>query len=181
MLISDHRVLLLTFSKKGLQNSANLIEPVGTREVLAQEARLGHNREVAMRLGEFERWILLSCYKKTIQHDLPEDWRRPRGHRRIEAADGFHDEYLFKSEILLNWFGGLKLSEKQSFLDDVIEKFKTTKAYRKALVTYRRSVNQLEGKGLIREFVGGDSPRWTGIRLTEAGILKAIELDLHKY
>ena len=134
-----------------------------------------------MRLGKFEKWILIACYKKTIQDDLPADWRRPRGHRRMETADGFHDKYLFKSEVLLNYFPALRLSEKQSFHDDVIEKFRTDKEYRKALVTYRRTADQLESKGFIREFVGDDSPRWTGIQLTEAGILKAIELDLHKY
>lgn len=134
-----------------------------------------------MRLGRFEKWILSSCYKKTIHHDLPENWRRPRGHRLSQAGDGFHDKYLFKSEILLNFFPSLSLSERQSFLDDVIEKFKTTKAYRKALVTYRRTANQLEGKGLIKEFIGGDSPRWTGIQLTEDGIVKAIEFDLCKH
>ena len=41
-------------------------------------------------------------------------------------------------------------------------------------------VLQLDGKGFIREFAGEDFPRWTGIQLTEAGILKAIELDLLK-
>lgn len=134
-----------------------------------------------MRLGKFEKWILISCFKKTIQRDLPEDWRHPRGRRRSEATDGFHDKYLFKSEVLLNYFPGLKLSEKQSLSDDVIEKFETTKDYRKALVTYRRAANQLDGKGLIEESRGEDSPRWTGIQLTEAGIDKAIELELLKY
>jgi hypothetical protein len=134
-----------------------------------------------VRLGRFEKWILIACYKKTIQRDLPSDWRRPRGHRRVEAADGFHDKYLFKSEILLNYFPALMLSQKQSYSDDVIEKFQTDKKYRKALVTYRRTINQLEAKGFISEFVGDDSPRWTGIQLTEAGMEKAIELELHKY
>jgi len=134
-----------------------------------------------MRLGKFEKWILIACFKKTIQHDLPDDWRRPRGHRRIEATDGFHDKYLFKSEILLNYFPALRLSQKQSLFDDVVEKFQTDNLYRKALVTYRRTADQLGAKGLIKEFVGDDSPSWTGIQLTEAGIWKAIELDLSKY
>ncbi len=129
-----------------------------------------------MRLGKFEKWILISCFQKTIQRDLPEDWRRPRDHRRAEAADGFHDKYLFKSEVLLNHFPGLRLSAKQSAFDDVIEKFQTTKEYAKALVTYRRAANQLEAKGLINEFKGVNSPAWTGIVLTEVGIEKAIEL-----
>ena len=80
--------------------------------------------------------------------------------------------------MLLNHFPGLRLSAKQSAFDDVIEKFQTTKEYAKALVTYRRAANQLEIKGLIKEFQGRNSPRWTGIVLTEAGIEKAIELEV---
>ena len=131
-----------------------------------------------MRLGKFEKWILINCFRKTAQGNVPEGWRRPRGHRRAEAADGFHDKYLFKSEVLLNYFPSLKLSAKQSAFDDVIEKFQTTKEYAKALVTYRRTANQLEAKGMIEEFEGMNSPCWTGIVLTEAGIEKAIELEL---
>ena len=42
-------------------------------------------------------------------------------------------------------------------------------------------VEELEGKGLIEESRGEDSPPWTGMQLTEAGIEKAIELELRKY
>lgn len=131
-----------------------------------------------MRLGKFEKWLLISCFQKTIQRSVPEGWRRPRGHRRREAVDCFHDKYLFKSEVLLNYFPGLMLSAKQSTFDDVIEKFQTTKEYAKSLVTYRRAANQLEAKGMIKEFQGVNSPRWTGLILTETGIEKAIELEV---
>lgn len=140
---------------------------------------MGHvGRGKTMRFGRFEKWLLVNCFTKTIQGKVPEDWRRPRGHRRAEAGDGFHDKYLFKSEVLLNYFPGLKLSTKQSAFDHVIEKFETTKEYARALVTYRRTANQLEAKGMIEEFEGVNSPRWTGIVLTEAGIEKAIEFEI---
>lgn len=146
---------------------------------IPSRANTGHlDREKIMRFGRFEKWILVNCFTKTIQGEVPEGWRRPRGHRRREAPDGFHDKYLFKSEVLLNYFPGLKLSEKQSAFDDVIEKFQTTKEYGRALATYRRAANQLEAKGMIQEFQGVDSPRWTGIVLTDAGIQKAIELAI---
>lgn len=133
-----------------------------------------------MRLGKFEKWILINCYRKTVKNDLPPDWRTPRGYPRGRPSD-WHDGYLFKSEVLLNYFHGLKISQKRSWFDDVIEKFVTTDEYRNALTIYRRTANSLWAKGLIKEYTskeytGQPGPHWTAIQLTDAGIEKAKQL-----
>lgn len=91
-----------------------------------------------------QSWILKSCYLKTRDKTLV-DWRRPR---KIGRND-FYWQYLFKSDILLNYFKDLKLSKKRS-TSVAKEKFETDKTYRKYLVTLGRSLKNLEEKGLIR-------------------------------
>ena len=132
--------------------------------------------EKVMRLGKFEKWILVNCYRKTILRELPEDWKTPREYPRKRPGE-FHAQYLFKSEVMLNYFSGLKPSATESFFPDVVEKFQSTKQYRSALAMYRNTANRLEAaKGYIREYTGQGGRYWTGIVLTEAGIEKAREL-----
>ena len=79
----------------------------------------------AERIGKLERWILIHAYLKIVKGDLPDDWKKTRGQKRGERlpenikqriTEALKDSpvYLYKSEILLNYFD-LKLSYKESF------------------------------------------------------------------
>jgi len=128
-----------------------------------------------MRLGRFEKWLLIHCYKKTVENDLPPEWKYPKDYP-VGKTSEFHQGYLFKSEILLNYFPELKASGKFSWYRDVVEKFVTNADYKKALTLYRRTTNRLESKGFIKEYICDGGRYWTGIQLTEAGIEKAKKL-----
>jgi len=124
------------------------------------------------RLGKIEKYILIHCYKKTISKVMPECWKFPRYWKNANSEFGY--KYLFKSEILLNYFD-LSLSRKDAFLD-VNEKFRDTPEYRKALATLTRTFKTLGIKEYIIWWKGVNLPSWQGITLTEKGIDKAKEL-----
>lgn len=118
-----------------------------------------------MRLGKFEKWLLIQCYRKTVLWDLPMGWRLPRG---APKRDNDYFSFLLKSEVLLNYYPELHLSEKVASCD-WDEKFKTTALYRKALVTVSRTWQQLLDKGLVEWHIETDLP-WSGLALTDAGM-----------
>ncbi len=146
-----------------------------------------------MRLGKIEKWILMRCYSKTATRRLPPGWRLPRAApvgdevRRLgypekvvqERISKYYSDaywkYLFKAEILLNYFPHLPLSDKRSY-SDWMEKFAATSEYKKALVTLTRTFNQLCDKRLVKWMVGEYPPSWTGLSLTDRGTEKAKEL-----
>lgn len=124
-----------------------------------------------MRLGKLEKWILIHCYLKTIEKEVLISWNKPR--MFSEKIKGEKEgKYLWKSEILLNYFPNLRLSAKIA-ASYTREKFEATKEYRQALVTLSRTFRQLEAKSLVNIWCVVGS---TGISLTHAGIEKATEL-----
>lgn len=120
------------------------------------------------RIGKFERWILTHCYLKTVKGELPPNWKYPRCYENTEVTKGV----LWKSEVLLNHFTELKLSQRKA--DDISrEKFEDTREYRKALVSFARVINRLDKKGYILFWVDKHTKSLRAISLKEAGIKKA--------
>ena len=109
------------------------------------------------RIGKLEKWILEHLYLKTVKGEVPELWKYPRDyerHRKGGYLSYSFDKYLFKSEILLNYFRKLRISKKSVHVwGDISEKFKSNKAYSTALSSYSRTVNRLEEKGYINIIV----------------------------
>ncbi len=139
------------------------------------------------RIGKNERWVLIHCYLKTIEHKLPDDWKLPR---TISKAT-MRFEFLYKSEILLNLFhlepfrhkmayyygeeyfkatgyGIWKDGEYKGFTEEQREEGLIVE---KARVNYSRIKRQLTNKGLIE--VKRGTLNSDGIRLTNKGKLKA--------
>jgi len=100
---------------------------------------------------------------------MPADWKSPH----VLKSD-FDYKYLFKSEILLNYFD-LRLSYKLAFCD-VCQKFEDTPEYRKALSTLTRTFNTLTSKEYVVWWKGVNLPSWQGFTLADKGIKKAKEL-----
>jgi len=112
-----------------------------------------------MRIGKFEKWILVNALKK-------------RKGERLTDLTFYNDkpEQLFKGEILSGYFN-LKRSDLHSF-GDVKLKFKESDEYKKALAQYSRTWQRMAEKGLINHYTGVYS-RWSAIKLTDKGINKA--------
>lgn len=120
-----------------------------------------------MRIGKLERWILTHAYLKTAKHELPYGWKYPRGYKTEKENDRYFN-FLFKSEVLLNYFKDLRLSSKEAWAFGVREKFRTTKEYKGALASYSRTVGSMGKKDYIEVWIGVDGD-WTGIVLTDIG------------
>jgi len=149
-------------------------------------------------LGQFERWILIHTYLKTVKKELPADWKYPRGYQRakdryanprwadlrprLDIHFSVWSEHLMRAEILRNYFD-LELSNRQSADDIVKECFRQTPAYRAALASLLRTLKRLERKGLIEWhrwrldhfpkdcFCYGN--QWDGCQLTPNGVAAA--------
>jgi hypothetical protein len=158
----------------------------------------GVKKMAKIRIGKNERWVLIHCYLKTVKREVPDDWKLPRAYclpgspctlkdSEFISYDDYFWKYLFKSEILLNYFD-LKYSrnrwrefpwqgeyfkgyghhQKKDPWYDWDELRKNIKA----MVSYLRLSRTLTDKGLIsvrRNF----GPNSDEIELTEAGKVKA--------
>lgn len=140
-----------------------------------------------------ETWLLTQCYLKTLKRDLPDTWKVPRWftwHYKpvsIDKASALSDtfwKHLFKSEILMNYFG-LEVSFKQAshyrhppgaeyFYDDEILKregqrhrYRTKSAFINANLSIARTIYNLREKGLVD--VEKAHPNASKITLTEKG------------
>ena len=135
------------------------------------------------RIGKLERWILFHAYMKTVKKELPGNWKISRagqferesfkrGLRHKENYDwSLFWKYLFKSEILLNYFD-LELSLKEPMhFNYQQEKFRVTNKYRSALASFTRITKQMKEKGLIETWYSnkGYYNYWVGIVLTGKG------------
>lgn len=131
-----------------------------------------------MRIGKFEKWILIRCYLKTVKRQLPEGWKMPRGfYKRKQHETDFDYDWrlLFKSETLLNYFHNLQLSQKECYDSQRREKFANTREYRSALALTTRTLYKLVDKGLV-SWREGQYASWSGRKLTDKGKEKALEL-----
>jgi len=173
------------------------------------------------RIGKNERWILTHCYMKTVNKKLPANWLLPRGfliphkgksvsiedtiayvlyRRKLDDATKIKEAnnlglifwlYLYKSEILLNYFG-LPLSYYKSTSEYELKNIPEAEYFRGygvhvedkgypnsmeqernfAFVTYSNTIKTLLNKDLIEVFKGSQSNS-DAIRLTDLGIDKA--------
>ena len=155
----------------------------------------------AERIGKLERWILIHAYKKTVLHEFPINWKVSKNWIKYceihqtnirlsekAKAEGTHDWYegnirrhercvermekfLTKTEVLINYFS--LVSKHWSYMkwQDYEDTFPTTKEYRSALVSYSRTLRNMESKGLIKA-------EYQDIMLTESGKEKAKALML---
>ena len=139
-------------------------------------------------LGKLEQWILVQAYyaKPAVRRLLDSETKYPW------EKEG--DIGLLKSEILTGYFQ-LEPTDNEDDDDFAVKKFKTTKAYKSALVCYRRATKSLKSKGYIKTWnlswhtaakikfrwkfktkKCGDSSSGQWITLTKAGKAKAEEL-----
>ncbi|MFX0198039.1 MAG: hypothetical protein ACFFCW_18115 [Candidatus Hodarchaeota archaeon] len=129
---------------------------------------------VNMRLSQLQEWILTFAYRKIIKGHLPGSWRRTRA--EIDEGGGPGDwrkSYLFKEEILLNYFG---LSRSKQIPRNSEERLESTNKHRAALVTLSRTLWSLKDRGLI-EMEWGTEREWTGIKLTDLGKQMAVNIS----
>ena len=123
------------------------------------------------RLSKLRKWVLVNAYTKTILGELPKDWRQTRKEMSEGYGSGdWRRGYLFKSEILLNFFN---LSRSKQTPRNSDERILSNGAYRSALVTLSRSLWVLKDKGFI--LIEGET-EWIGIKLTPKGKAKAESL-----
>ena len=119
------------------------------------------------RLGKFEKWIVTHSYLKA-KGELPANWKVPRGY-----ADTYEPrDVLWKPEILLNYFGHLRLS-KRTPGKTILEKFEDTKAYRNALTMFNRAVKRLERKKFIQVWIEKRKRTLAAVSLEKEGMTKA--------
>jgi len=110
------------------------------------------------RTGKLEKWILIHAYKKTVLHELPENWQYPRLYKYSQDDDKeFYNNHFLKVD-LLNYFDlslSFRLPKEDYYLKwrpkPLEEKFENTKEYRSALVSCSRTIEKMdkEEKGLI--------------------------------
>lgn len=122
------------------------------------------------RIGKIEKWILTTCYQKTVLKELPESWKGTGNNSK------HYPDSLTKSDILLNYFKLEPSIVKQSY--GINEKLKTTIQYKKALVTISRTTKNLQIKNLISEYTITRAIYYGGrvYKLTDTGKEKAIKL-----
>ena len=135
-----------------------------------------------MRLSKLQKWILVQTYKKTVLFDrsnlkLLSHWN---ANFRIKKIDNdktdLYWKYLFRAEVLLNYFNCITDNEKYGF-----QRFHHFKGRNnKEQVTLTRSLSNLHDKGLIKIWDGVHSS-WQGITITETGQEKALMLIDRKY
>ena len=143
---------------------------------MKQNKLLQEQPATLMRLGKFEKWIITMVYKKTIEKDslgiIPCDIQEAR----IENSKKWEFTYLFKSEILNNYFD-LEQSDKTTFCYNIRLKFKDTPQYRKALSQFSQTIRRLFEKGFIEIWNSKYSDGFrVGIKLTSEGVVKAKEI-----
>ncbi len=93
------------------------------------------------RIGKLERWILIHCYLKTVKGELPPSWDLSR------MDNEFYMKALWKYDVLNHYFN-LEHSDKIEGYTG--PKFKDTKKYRAALVSWSRAIRSLIKKGLVQ-------------------------------
>lgn len=143
-------------------------------------------------IGKDEEWVLTQCYSKTVKKDLPATWKIPRWFTwnykpiMLKDAESLPDLFwdsLFKSEVLLNYFG-LETSHKQAshyrhppgaeyFLGSIDQvegqRYFDAEEKRRARATRMVTVakENLVNRGLIR--IQKAEPNASKISLTEKG------------
>lgn len=127
----------------------------------------------AERLSDLQKWILVKCYQKTIKRDNT-GITILMAYRGISELPGNYWEYLYRDEILADYYQYPEDEsghpwhhrKKHVFTGD-------TSAGRIAL---DRSLANLDTKGLIELYKCVLYGAWQGIKLTDAGIEKALLL-----
>lgn len=145
------------------------------------------------KIEEIEKWLLTQCYLKTLKKVLPDTWKVPRWFTwnykpaTLNKVDSLSDTFwkcLFKSEILMNYFG-LEVSHKQAshyrhppgaeyFYDDALledegqeQHHRTESTFIKANLSIAKTIQSLREKGLVA--VEKAHPNASKITLTEKG------------
>lgn len=128
-----------------------------------------------MRLSKLQKWILKQTFKKTIllENEDLEVLKEFTSYRYKEGInkDEWYWRYLFRAEILLNYFNCATDNYKSTF--SRLHHFKGDN--NKEQATLSRSLKNMYDKGLIELWYGSHT-RWQGIILTELGKEKAIGL-----
>ena len=128
-----------------------------------------------MRISQLQKWILRQAFKKTILLDntdleVIQNWKGWRYEEDI-PKDNWYWRYLFRDDILLNYFNCKTDTNKSPY--QRLHHFKGDS--NKAQATLSRSLKNMYDKELI-ELWYGSGTRWQGIVLTELGKEKAIPL-----
>lgn len=133
----------------------------------------------AERLSKLQKWILVKCYQKTIKRDnsgftILKSQRDCYG----DVGKGEHTQnlywgYLFRDEILTDYY---KYPEDEKVWGVWAKQHAFKGDTAKGRIAIARSLDNLEAKGLIEKWVG-QYMRWQGVKLTEAGIAKALMLS----
>ena len=123
------------------------------------------------RFSKLQKWILTTCYKKTILYDNSNltilnnwAWRKDK----LQDKTNFYWQYLFRQEILLDFFGC-----KTNPVCCSIHRFKGN--INKYQVSTGRSLQDLAIMGYIKMF-SGEHSFWHAIQLTDKGIEKAKDI-----
>jgi len=116
------------------------------------------------RLSKLQKWILINCYRKTIEKDNTKlTLLRGYSYRNSEL-DSLYWTYLFRTEILLDYFKCKPDNEKwtnqknQHFIG----------RNNSAQVSTTNTLKNLEKKGLV-SWMSAVYSGWQGITLTEKG------------
>lgn len=127
------------------------------------------------RLSRLQKWILIMAYRKTILLDnsgltLLERWDYHsksiyNQKQEFDEKQGLYWEYLFRSEVLLDYFQ--RETDKGKSGLGSLHRFKGKG--NKEQVTLTNSLYNLKAKNLIKVF-DGEFVRWQGIQLTQKGI-----------
>lgn len=131
-----------------------------------------------MRISKLQKWILQECFKKTILLDnenleIIQNFRSyhyTEGNNEVKK-DSWYWKYLFRDDILLNYFNCETNNNKTPF--QRLHHFKGNN--NKAQATLTRSLHNMRDKELI-ELWYGRGTQWQGLVLTELGKEKAIKL-----
>ena len=114
------------------------------------------------RFSKLQKWILVTCYKKTILLDNS-------GLVELRNKIKVYWQYLFRTEIITSFFGYKNISQRYHCVDML------TGNVNKYQVSITRSFKSLALSGYIKKFEGVYS-HWSGIQLTEKGIEKAKDI-----
>ena len=134
-------------------------------------------------LGKIERWILIAAYQKDAGK-IPDGWLQLDGKQRQPTKRTLKKRCLYRSEIMLNYFG-LELSPLKDILD--WHTFKVTSKSKSAVASCRRATKSLLDKGYIEmwtfwydktEAVKVDM-LFTYLSITKEGKIKAKELNVN--
>jgi hypothetical protein len=138
----------------------------------------------AGRLSKLQKWILIMAYKKTILHEnseltLLEHWdfrsySTDKSQQEIHDKESLYWKYLFRSEILLDYFK--RETDKGKAGLGSFHRFKGKG--NKEQVTLTNSLYNLRDKNLIK-IDDGEYVVWQGIKLTQKGIEVAQSLIIN--